>query len=47
MTRYAKTMSQALAEMQEAKKITKRERDELENNNQHGELALRLSLIHI
>ena len=43
MTRYAKTMSQALAEMQETKKITKRERDELENDNQHGELALRLA----
>ena len=43
MTRYAKTMSQALAEMQEAKKITKRERDKLENDNQHGELALRLA----
>ena len=43
MTRYAKTMSQALVEMQEVKKITKRERDELENDNQHGELALRLA----
>ena len=43
MTRYAKTMSQALAEMQEAKKITKKERDKLENDNQHGELALKLA----
>ena len=43
MTRYAKTMSQALAEMQEAKKITKKERDSLENDNQHGELALKLA----
>ena len=43
MSRYAKPMSQILANMQEAKKITKKERDKLENDNQHGELALRLA----
>lgn len=30
-------------EVNEAKKITKKERDALEDNNQHGELALRLA----
>ena len=43
MSRYAQPMSQILAQMQEAKKITKKERDELEDDNQHGELALRLA----
>ena len=44
MTRYAKLMSEALAEVREsAKKITKKERDSLENDNQHGELALKLA----
>ena len=43
MSRYAQPMSQILAQMQEAKKITKKERDELEVDNQHGELALRLA----
>ena len=43
MSRYAQSMSQILAQMQEAKKITKKERDELEDDNQHGELALRLA----
>ena len=43
MSRYAQPMSQILAQMQEAKKITKKERDELDDDNQHGELALRLA----
>lgn len=39
----SETFEESVEEVKEAEKITKKERDALEDNNQHGELALRLA----